>query len=386
VAARLCFRAVEDEAVTLAVHRAMLQRIAAAVRLIRGLGACAVVCSEDGISADPAVLATVRWLRLPLIDIPFGNGTAHEIEFDLEKKWQRGELIVPTGKTARLLRWIAPQWVKRGRFAGAVHHRPEVIFAMQSLALPVRDAWIIHGGMSDVLCVENEIAMEQYRRERIPARKLRATGSPYCDAVVAGVAGDPEARAALRQPRTIRPGTTRILVSWPPSYHDTYPGRSEFPDYTSMTLEVLSALRAIPGTEVTVSLHPACAPGLADLLAERGLATTDDYLVSLIARHDVFVTYFSSTIRWALAAGKPVVNYDAYRLSLPTFDEAPGFTSVDSLAALRERVATLAASPDAFAQVSGRQIAVADRWGVLDGGACQRILAEIDRLAPAAAA
>ncbi len=386
MAARAGFRLLDRPEVAGAVRKTLGTRIECCVRLFREHGIRCLAVSEDGISADAAVMAAARRLHIPVIDVPFGNGTAYEIEFDLEKKRERGELIVPMGRVARLLRLAAPQWVKRGRFAGTVMHTPEVILAMQSLDVPMRDAWVIHGGMSDVLCAENEVGLAQYRREGIPEAKLRLTGSPYCDAVVDGAAAEPAARDALRRPRRIEPDRLRVLVSWPPSYHATYPDRSEFGDYETMTVEVLSAIMDLPGTSVTVSLHPACNTELRDALAARGLVPTDDYVVEAIGRHDVFVTYFSSTIRWALAAGKPVVNYDAYKLGLATYDDAPGFASVDSLAALRDELAALAGSEARFAERAAAQIADAERWGVLDGACCARILGEIDRLAPPAPA
>ena len=44
----------------------------------------------------------------------------------------------------------------------------------------------------------------------------------------------------------------------------------------------------------------------------------------LIGRHDLLFGAYSSVSRWALASGKPVINYDAYRLDYGHFD-APGF-------------------------------------------------------------
>lgn len=79
-----------------------------------------------------------------------------------------------------------------------------------------------------------------------------------------------------------------------------------------MTLSVLRGLRDVPSATVTLSLHPSCSAGTAELLRSEGFDITSEYLIDLFPHHDVFVTYFSSTIRWALACGKPVLNYNAY--------------------------------------------------------------------------
>src|SRR5690606_27324085 len=109
---------------------------------------------------------------------------------------------------------------------------------------------------------------------------------------------------------------------------------SEFPTYEAMTEALLGGLAAIPGAEVTVSMHPAVGPETRALVAGLGVAVSDDYLIELIPRHDIFVSYFSSTIRWAIAAGKPVLNYDAYGLGFSYYEVAPGLRTLRSASAL----------------------------------------------------
>lgn len=356
------------------------RRLRASLSLMHRLGAAAVVCSEDGISGDFALLAAARLIGIPIIDIPFGCGTIHELEVDLGRKVEEGRLIVASGKDLRLLSLIAPQWIKTGLFAGAVMYPPEMILALESLGMTLRDAWIIHGGFSDVLCVESSNSLRQYQREAIPEEKLRQTGSPYCDVMVNALSDDSAAVAALRQPHRIEAGVTRILVSWPPSYHDTYPGRNEFLSYAEMTRAMFSFLKELPNTQLTVSLHPACGDEMNPILDEVGIQASSDYLLELIPRHDIFVTYFSSTIRWALAAGKLVVNYDAYDIKLPTFDSAPGFINAATFTMFRERILSLLESEDIFFEISSRQVADASEWGTLDGKCTKRVFAEIDSL------
>ncbi len=368
-----------------AVRHRLLQarRLVAARQLLADIRASALVCSEDGISAELAIITGARQLGIPIIDVPFGFGSIYEIEANLARKEEDGTLILPIGRNAVLMRRVAPQWVKQGRFAGAVMFPPELILAMESLGITLRDAWIIHGGLSDILCVDTKVGLRQYLREGIPTQKLRETGSPYCDVMVRALADDLAATAALRAPKRIEREVTRILVSWPASYHATYPGKNEFPTYEEMTRAVFSMMSALPDCRVTVSLHPACSEDTAVMLRDLGVHLATDYLLELIPRHDVFVTYFSSTIRWALAAGKPVVNYDAYALGLKTFDEAPGFINAATFADFKSKLTELVSSEAEFARVAAAQIEVADDWGILDGKCTERIFAEIDRLVAA---
>ncbi len=361
-------------------RRNHLRRVRVAESVFREFKFDAVICNEDGISSDLALMRAARSVGVPVVDVPFGNGTRHEIEVDLAQKNLDGRLIACTGSHLQALRRLAPQWLKKGRFEDAVMLPPLMILAMESIGITLRDSWIIHGGLSDLLCVENPVAMAQYRNEGIPSAKLRDTGSPYCDVLSDSLAATPSARAAFRMPKKIDGAATKILVSWPASYHDTYAGASAFETYIEMTHKVLGYLRAIPKTQLTVSLHPACGPEAQKLVANMGIDVSNEYIVESIPKHDVFTTYFSSTIRWALASGKPVVNLDAYRVGLRTYDSAPGFMNATNFAEYKLAMDRLCCDADFFGQIAGLQSLDAPNWGTVDGLATERIFAETKRL------
>jgi len=343
----------------------------------------ALVVSEDGISGSLAVLGAARKARIPVIDIPYGFGVRRDLEIDLGNKQARGDLVRLDAATpaGRLLSQVAPQWVKRGEFEGAVMFPAEYILAAESLGLTLRDAWIIHGGYSDILCAESDQMESVYVEEGVPPRKIRRTGSPYCDTIAGAAASDPAAARALRSGRRIAEGTTRVLVSWPPSYHDVRGAHSEFASYQEMTRTFFRWMRSLPGCDLTVSLHPAVSAEGRNLIEEAGIAPDERYVIELIPQHDVFVTYFSSTIRWAIACGKPVVNYDAYGLGLDIYRSAPGFVNASTFAQFQDALSRLVTAPGAFEDLAAKQSSVAQRWGTLDGRCNDRILAELEQLA-----
>src|SRR5947209_10577586 len=75
---------------------------------------------------------------------------------------------------------------------------------------------------------------------------------------------------------------------------------------------------------------------------------------TLFRSNDLFVTYFSSTIRWAIAAGKPVLNYDAYGVDLTIYDQSPGVENFKDFAAFRKR----ARSEEHTSELQSRQYLV----------------------------
>jgi hypothetical protein len=362
------------------------RRLAVAHKLLAEIEPSALICSEDGLSSDFAILTAARRANIPVVNVPFGFGSVYEIERDLARKEGRGELIRPSIRERALLEIVSPQWIKRGNFSGCLMYPPELIWAWESLGITLRDPWIVHGGLSDVLCVESDACLAQYVREKIPPRKLCNSGSPYCDYMFSALSNDALSAEAFRTPKKMESGVTRILVSWPPSYHQAYPGTNEFPTYEEMTRATFSMLAGLPRVKLTVSLHPACSPEIASFISGLGIKITQDYIVGLLPASDVFVTYFSSTIRWALAAGKVVVNYDAYRLGLRTFDSAPGFLNSETFADLSGKLQAIASSDRAFSDVAEAQAKVAEHWGRVDGECNARIFDAVDRAVSAAGA
>jgi hypothetical protein len=365
------------------IHRRLLgARLAAAQAHLQSIAPAVVVVAEDGISGPAAIIAAARSLGVPVADLPYGYGTQDDLDNALDEKAAAEPLNLPgADRLGQALRLLARQWVKRGRHAGVILFPQDYILAREALGMTLRNAWTVHGGYADRLLVESAQMMALYRSEGVPRRKLALTGTPYCDVMAQALEADPQARAAFRSDRTVVPGKLRVLVSWPTSYHATRASNCEFPSYEEMTRAVLGWLGSLPGCEVTVSLHPAIPADLRPAIEALGLKISTDYVIGLIPRHDVYVSYFSSTQRWALACGKPVVNYDAYGVNLDVYDAAPGFVNARNFAAFQAAMRRVADLQAGFAPLAAAQSAVAQQWGAVDGRASERILAELLALA-----
>jgi len=355
------------------------QALAAANEVLNRTRPDALIVNEDGISGHLALITAARHRDIKILDVPFGFFVRSEFDADLARKSALGELHRPDPKRESLMRWLAPQWLKRGEFAGAIMHPDLYILAAEAMGITLEDAWTVHGGVADVLCAESEATARSYRKEGISSGKIVITGSPYTDVMFDALAADAAAKHAFGHAVPIEPDRMRILVSWPPSYHDTRPGTNEFPTYEAMTRTVLGALGKIGGAHITVSLHPACGPVARQAALDAGLTPSDEYVVELIPKHDIYVASFSSTIRWATAAGKPVVNYDAYGWNLQQFNSG-GFFNETRFETLMSRLTELVGSRQAYRGAAEAQVESAAQWGIVDGLSTRRIADTLDRL------
>jgi hypothetical protein len=86
------------------------------------------------------------------------------------------------------------------------------------------------------------------------------------------------------------------------------------------------------------------------------------------------VASVSSTIRWAIACGKPVINYDVYRYRYTDFLNIDGVLVTEEYEQFRGWIRGLTGDADQLEALRQRQMRAARRWGFLDGRCSERIL------------
>ena len=105
----------------------------------------------------------------------------------------------------------------------------------------------------------------------------------------------------------------------------------------------------------------------------------------LVPLCDFFVASISSTIRWAIACGKPVLNYDVYRYRyVDDFGKVGGVLTVEEQGDFLAALNRLAEDKDYLREMSAKQRALSERWSYLDGKCCARMVALVRELLPAA--
>ena len=115
-------------------------------------------------------------------------------------------------------------------------------------------------------------------------------------------------------------------------------------------------------------------------LRQANLAICWDDTATLVPLCDLYVASISATIRWAIACGKPVVNYDVFQYRFDDYDGVPGNILVNDIATFQQALSELGANPDRLAALATAQSTVAPGLGRLDGASSRRMLALIDRL------
>jgi len=361
------------------LHTALCVNMNQRIACLEQLSPDAIVVVADGISGPMDLLTVARHRDIPVVTVPYGFPLRIDLDISLKQKANTGTLFTTQQPYGDLVGKHCKQWVKQGVCEGALMFSPEYIAALESIGVTLERPWAVLGDLGDVLCAESEVNRQHYLAEGVPEEKIVLSGSPYCDMILRSATCNPVAMKAFKIPRVIEKGRIRLLVSWPPSYHDKYQGQSEFSSYEEMTTRTFELLGSIDNCDITISCHPAMSDREMSIIEQSGGVVSKDYVIDLIPLSDIFFSFFTSTTRWAIASGKLVLNYDMYKLGLDIYDTAPGFYTQSSLLKIIDRLKYLAASEEAVVAALSEQINVADRWGIMDGGCNDRVLSIIDR-------
>jgi hypothetical protein len=349
--------------------------LAAATALVAKCNPDVVLVGEDGLGGNASVIVAAREAGARVVIIPYEFSTRTQILEKIAGTPEAREAHRCNGPGARTLaRWF-PKWATVHNGEKIVRMNPEFALAREAHGLAPCNPWTVHGGHADILAAESEAMLEHYRREGLPESKLRLVGALGADDVASFMQGDPASMASFQSGTKRLRGSTAVLCALPPDYTDERPGLAAFASYRELIDAWLAALTALPDAKLTFQLHPALRPEDAALVRER-VPVSDANITQLIACCDILVTSVSSIIRLAIAARKPVVNFDVYRFNYPDYVGAPGVFHVRDPADFRNVLAGLV-SGALYDEAIASMKTSSHRWGTMDGKSGERLNALI---------
>lgn len=348
-------------------------QLAHANKILQKVSPDILIVAEDGITGNLFLIEAARRKGVIVLDCPYGFGTRYDLETDLYRKEHQEILRIASGGTGKLIKQNYPQWIKKGAYEGAIMFNPEYIIGLERAGVSLNDAWVIHGGKANRIAVESEAMMAHYLKEGIPKKKLALTGTPYCDILYNAIYMDNNRTQAFDNSTYINSNKITILVSWPPNYDLDRGHLLDFDNYEALTVDVFSFLGSLDGINVLVSLHPAVDLSVSTLINGTGCNIINGNIINHIAACDIYLTYFSSTIRWAIAAAKPVINYDFYKAELKEYDGVSSVFTVQSKEDFEKITLLLATNKQEYKKAAENQKKLSSYWGMLDGKNCERI-------------
>lgn len=253
-----------------------------------------------------------------------------------------------------------------------------MVLAKEILELSPPLPWQIHSGHADAILLESEKVRAVAVKNGLEAPKLHVTGLSSHD-YMAKRLRDPDtyrrevyARLGLEQDRPM------ILLALP---QDDQPVGLQlpFPSYRDLITFLATSLAACAGYHTVVCLHPSTPADAVRHLEKHGVRITEEPTFSLIPLCHFYVATMSSTIKWAIACGKPVLSYDYNRQRKADFQDAKGVLVAEDQQGFLDQLRRLT-DPSSYRTLAALQAESAPQWGTLDGRAGDRILSLFERL------
>jgi hypothetical protein len=278
-----------------------------------------------------------------------------------------------------LLRYTFPEWAIEYR--GHVLAFPLVYpLTNELLGTSPRAPWVLNSGRADKIVVESEFLQQYCVQAGIETDRLLALGAPYQDSLHRAIQGAGKERARLLKGRASNELTKVLLISAPPdNFVGSRSANLEFVDHHELLEFMISTASSVPGTLVLVSPHPRLAAGSLPVEGLANVLVRTEPVYELLPLCDIFVACASATIRMAIAARKPVLNFDAYQYGYDDFTGIPGIFHASSREEFARMVRNLARDDDTYTAAAQGMSSYAQRMSPIDGKAVERITQYIER-------
>jgi len=360
-----------------------LRHLAAQLRfargLIRRLKPSFLVLGGDLVGYDTAVFVKAAHAEhVPVVVAPGWMASAREAG----EAYAYDPAYRVQGWPNRLCSTLYPRWVHEHKGHKLLRLPAAQVLAREWLGLAPPLPWVLHSGDADAIAVESDAMRTYCVSEGLPAEQLVLTGSLAHD-VMAEIREDVIGRRTELYHRLGLPeDRPMLLAALPPDFLYMAGGRPEcgFRTYNELAEFWIQALAAVGEYNVVISLHPSVAYEDMKHIEQQAVRISEDPTMALIPLCDVFVASVSATIQWAIACGKPVLNYDVYRYRYADYADAEGVISVEEKDEFLSVLRRVTGDHASYAEIAARQAACADQWGQLDGRAGERMMQLFEQL------
>jgi hypothetical protein len=343
-------------------------------KLLLRSAASLVLMFEDNAGYDTAIWTAVAGAHsVPTVILPFTVADRLEAK---EALYQDPRYWADEGIYNRLAKGIAPDWVD------LYHDRPLLrrtgisVLAAEATGHAPSEPWVLNGNEGSVIAVESRAMYQHYLGQGISQTRLEITGSLTDDLLCSAR----ENSDRIRHQLSLKPNFPTLLCAFPPNQLSANRPDCEFDDFRKLSDFWMGELLKLKRWQVVVKPHPALKQDEVEYLKKFDLLVSDFDTTSLIPICDLFNTSVSSTIRWALACGKPVLNFDVFKYRYRDFVSEPAVIHAYSCEEFSAELNRLTTSKDALKRCKIDAEAAAPNWGLLDGGSTERIMRLFARL------
>ena len=275
---------------------------------------------------------------------------------------------------------LYPRWVFRHRGRDLLREAGERVLLMEWLGLAPPLPWIFNSGFADAIAIESRRMERYYLDCGIPQSQLKVVGSLADDEMFRVLQRKEENRSSLCSGIGLPDSNPILLSALPPDFLYMPGGRPEcdFKTYAELMTFWVQSIAKVKGYNIVVCLHPSVRYEDYQYIEDWGVKIADRDTAELVPLCDLYVASVSSTIRWAIACGIPVINYDVYRYRYTDYLGLKGVVIVEEKTDFEAELIKVAMGPTYSKEKRLSQKEVAGQWGMLDGKVASRMISLLE--------
>lgn len=332
------------------------------------LGIDAVVLPEDNAERDSyAWIESAKRRGIRSIISSYGAVSAQEAV----NAYKHSPMHALSESNAALVRRHWPQWLAEGDDFTIARLPLYELIAREFTGTSMFNPWLVNTGNVDAIALESQSMLDSYRALGFPVGRLKPIGHPLQDTLAASESDRVLKRAALVSQYRLDPRYPIAIVAMPPNQTATRP--CQYQGYGDV-VEAFAKLPAdVAAANVIVSPHPNMSEDGLEMIRSTGAILAEKPLVELLPVADFYVACVSSTIKWALGCGVPIINYDCYGYQYSDYLNLPQVINVNEDRAFRAALLRLGNS-SLRQQLIDLARTQSEYWGKYDGKALERLI------------
>ena len=333
-----------------------------------------IILFEDNAEHDTGIwISCAKEQGIPSLIIPFT--IADQIEpaeahYHDPLFWADADVL--NGFAAR----IYPKWTFKYRDRLLIRRFASRVIAAESLGFAQPDPWVLNSSYATCMAVESHATFNFYEQLGVANSQMRLTGSFVDDVVFEAN----HRRAQLQQELGLDAERPMLLCGFPPNQLTDGRGKSEFKTFDELIVYWMEQLRKLDGWQVVIRPHPAMARTDIDTLLTFPFVVSEMDTAKLIPLCNIYNTSVSSTIRWALACGKPVLNFDVFQYHYREYADETAVWTTHSGTEFSDCIERIVKNRSLLDQLSILALACANKWGTIDGRSGDRIVQLMDSI------
>ncbi|MDI9569389.1 MAG: hypothetical protein QM278_01440 [Pseudomonadota bacterium] len=341
----------------------------------------AMICESSPAYEAPLFIAAANMEGIPIITAPIEKSTSRHYA----ENYLYDVSMSMTRLCNKLIGRLYPRWTISHRGYSMLRVQPELLLSLELLGIAPLKPWELVGNQEDIVAVDSQSTFDHFAKEGVAPEQMAIVGRAEYDIMANIKAEAKQLKRELYQRLGFENSHPLILSPLVPDHYISGRPECDFQDYQKLVEFWVRSLGEIKDHNAVISLHPGQTyqkkANAWDYLEQWGVKISREDLPTLIPLCDIYVaTGYSTTVQWAIACGKPVVNYDVYRYGLPIYSSFPGVIDVQEQRDFLEALERLSSDPNYYSMIAAYQQKDAEQWGKLDGKATERLISLFDQL------